>query len=169
MNLTPSILRAHSCLRRPRASVTQPPSPLRPSLAQLPRSNPSRRRALPRPRRCTWRPGCCAPGTTPSSTWSARRTCCSRCTSSFGARGGVALLSHRLQRVLRSIAHQFYPDVPGTMDYAVWTELPSLQSTDEETHLPVFYNLLHCWSMDAKKIHTYLKAVECQVISDGNC
>ncbi|MEE6507676.1 hypothetical protein FKM82_028366 [Ascaphus truei] len=62
---------------------------------------------------------------------------------------------------------------PGDLENEVWGPLwsgpPAAQSTDENSRLFAFYNLLHCLRRDSHKIDNYLKLLKCRLIHDSSC
>uniref|UniRef100_H0WD65 Prolactin n=1 Tax=Cavia porcellus TaxID=10141 RepID=H0WD65_CAVPO len=75
--------------------------------------------------------------------------------------------SKKLQKVMETVTSQFDPEITKNVDYAVWTGLPSLQSTNEQTSLFAIYNLLRCLSWDLNRIDGYLKWFLC--VLGGEC
>ncbi|KFO28192.1 Prolactin [Fukomys damarensis] len=64
---------------------------------------------------------------------------------------------------------QVAPQIRNYGDAAVWTQLPSLQSADEEKLLHTFYHLCYCLRRDTHKVESFLKVLKSQVAYHGNC
>ncbi|XP_021116138.1 prolactin-like [Heterocephalus glaber] len=81
----------------------------------------------------------------------------------------IANQSRHLQELMNNVVIQFDPEITSKVDYAVWTELPSLQSADKITRLFATYNLLRCLFGDFRMVGGYLKWLLCQFAESFEC
>ncbi|KAM6176967.1 prolactin-like [Erethizon dorsatum] len=81
----------------------------------------------------------------------------------------ISLKYQQLQELTRQIANELDVEVPDKVDYAVWLEGQSLQSSDEEPRLFAVYNTLRCFVHDAQNIDFLLSFLKCQADNEGTC
>uniref|UniRef100_H0V7Q0 Prolactin n=1 Tax=Cavia porcellus TaxID=10141 RepID=H0V7Q0_CAVPO len=67
---------------------------------------------------------------------------------------------------LEIMAKQVGLQVTDYMDYAVWTELPSLQSAEGKYFIDTFHHLCHCLLRDMYNVDSFLKVLKAQVTHD---
>ncbi|XP_005415089.1 PREDICTED: prolactin-like [Chinchilla lanigera] len=81
----------------------------------------------------------------------------------------IAGQNRELQELMKNIATQFDPDITRNVDSAVWTDLPSLQSANEEVNLFTTFNLLRCLLSDSRDITDHLKSFLCYTLKYDKC
>ncbi|XP_005415097.1 PREDICTED: prolactin-like [Chinchilla lanigera] len=81
----------------------------------------------------------------------------------------IAGQNQELQNLMKNIAMQFDHDFTRNVDSAVWTDLPSLQSANEEVHVSTASQLLRCFLSDAYTIFQYLKLFLCNALKCDDC
>ncbi|KFO28188.1 Prolactin [Fukomys damarensis] len=81
----------------------------------------------------------------------------------------IANQIQQLQELMNNVASQFDPEITSKVDFATWTELPSLLSADKRTRLFVTYNLLRCLKEDFRMIGSYLAWFLCEFSEVDEC
>ncbi|XP_017655470.1 prolactin-like [Nannospalax galili] len=67
------------------------------------------------------------------------------------------------------IQRKVYPGFQEDKNYPVWSELASLQSTEENSRFLAAYNLVECLYFDMYDIKDNLNLLRCLIIPNNNC
>ncbi|XP_010634629.1 prolactin-like [Fukomys damarensis] len=82
---------------------------------------------------------------------------------------GISFKYEQLKEIMVQIASTLDIDVPGEVEFALWSDMESLKSSDEQTHLFTVYNTLLCFSRDAKRIKFLISILKCKTDNKGTC
>ncbi|XP_028631547.1 prolactin-7B1 [Grammomys surdaster] len=75
------------------------------------------------------------------------------------------ILLDRIMKIAKKVKHEIHENE----EYPVWSELASLQSTNEESRFFALYKLSYCLFVDTDKVEHYLKHLKCRYFDGYMC
>ncbi|XP_032741133.1 prolactin-7B1 [Rattus rattus] len=75
------------------------------------------------------------------------------------------ILLKRIMKIAKKVKH----GIEENEEYPVWSELASLQSTNEESRFFALYKMSYCLFVDTDKVEHYLKHLKCRYFDGYMC